>query len=219
MMTPRKHNSTMMRMLKRAARARREHGMALLFTLCILSMALITAMIFSSISSTSRKVAAAYVDSSSARILADGAVTRAMLALMQSDNASYACSNYKTCAPNGIPNDYSSDWIWKLEKTGVFSFNDGPLRFSKSVYYDRDDSRCPSWEYVYGKVYGDTTNERILGRYAYVAIGHVKESTFYPSHTFTKPKLPIKLSLPFGLDRPVVQLVNVYGDQAFFTVN
>ena len=54
---------------------------------------------------------------------------------------------------------------------------------------------------------------------AYVAIGYVKESTFYPSHTFTKPKLPIKLSLPFGLDRPVVQLVNVYGDQAFFTVN
>ena len=71
MMKPRKHNSTMMRMLRRAAHARREHGMALLFTLCILSMALITAMIFSSISSTSRKVAAAYVDSSSARILAD----------------------------------------------------------------------------------------------------------------------------------------------------
>ena len=88
-----------------------------------------------------------------------------------SDNASYACSNYKTCAPNGNANDYSSDWIWKLEKTGVFSFNDGPLRFSKTLYYDRDDSRCPSWEYVYGKVYGDTTNERILGRYAYVAIG------------------------------------------------
>ncbi len=171
MMTPRKHNSTMMQMLKRAARARREHGMALLFTLCILSMALITAMIFSSISSTSRKVAAAYVDSSAARILADGIVTRAMLALMQSDNASYACSNYKTSPPNGNANDYSSDWIWKLEKTGVFSFNDGPLRFSRTNYYDRDDTRCPSWEYVYGKVYGDTTNERILGRYAYVAIG------------------------------------------------
>ena len=170
-MIPRKPDM-MRRMLRRAARARREHGMALLFTLCILSMALITAMIFSSISSTSRKVASAYVDSSAARILADGVVMRAMLALMQSDNASYACSHYKTSPPNGNANDYSSDWIWKLEKSGVFSFNDGPIRFSKSVYYDRDDTRCPSWEYVYSKnVYGDTTNERITGRYAYVAIG------------------------------------------------
>ena len=37
MMKPRKHTDVMMRMLRRAARARREHGMALLFTLCILS--------------------------------------------------------------------------------------------------------------------------------------------------------------------------------------
>ena len=170
-MIPRKHNM-MGRMLRRAARARREHGMALLFTLCILSMALITAMIFSSMSSTSRKVASAYVDSSAARILADGVVMRAALALMQSDNASYACSNYKTCSPNGNANEYSSDWIWKIEKSGVFSFNDGPLRFDKTSYYNRDDGRCPSWEYVYCKNnYGDTTNERITGRYAYVAIG------------------------------------------------
>ena len=69
----------MKRMLKRAARARREHGIALLFTLCILSMALVTAMIFSSNASTGRKVASAYVDSSAARILADGVVNRAIL--------------------------------------------------------------------------------------------------------------------------------------------
>ena len=72
----------MVRMLKRGARARREHGIALLFTLCILSMALITAMIFSTNASTGRKVASAYVDSSAARILADGVVNRAILALM-----------------------------------------------------------------------------------------------------------------------------------------
>ena len=60
MMIPRKQNM-MRRMLKRAARARGEHGIALLFTLCILSMALITAMILSSESSTGRKVAAVHV--------------------------------------------------------------------------------------------------------------------------------------------------------------
>ena len=81
MMIPHKQNP-MTRMLKRAVRARREHGIALLFTLCILSMALITAMIFSANASTGRKVASAYVDSSAARILADGVVNRAILALM-----------------------------------------------------------------------------------------------------------------------------------------
>ncbi len=170
-----KHNKNLMaRMLKRSARARREHGIALLFTLCILSMALITAMIFSSNASTGRKVASAYVDTSAARILADGVVNRAILALMQSENASYVCSNYKTNPPNGNANDYASDWIWKMEKSGLFSFNDGPLRFNRTTYYDREDSRCPSWEYVYTKNgYGDpnTTTERIYGRFAYVAIG------------------------------------------------
>ena len=170
-----RHKQNMMiRMLKRAARARREHGIALLFTLCILSMALITAMIFSSNASTGRKVASAYVDTSAARILADGVVNRAILALMQSEHASYVCSNYKTNPPNGNAADYASDWIWKLEKTGLYSFNDGPIRFNRSSYYNVDDTRCPSWEYVYNKnVYGDpnATTERIFGRFAYVAIG------------------------------------------------
>ncbi len=171
-MIPHKHNP-MIRMLKRAVRARREHGIALLFTLCILSMALITAMIFSSNASTGRKVASAYVDSSAARILADGVVNRAILALMQSDNASYVCSNYKTftgTAPGANADEYASDWIWKLEKKDLFSFNDGPLRFNRTVYYNRDDSRCPSWEYVCSKGYG-SSEDRIFGRFAYVAIG------------------------------------------------
>ena len=64
-------------------------------------------------------------------------------------------------------------WVWKLEKPGLFEFNRGPLRFRGS-YYDRDDTRCPSWEYVFNKnTYGDSSKntERIYGRYAYVAIG------------------------------------------------
>ena len=169
------HKKTLMtRMLKRAARARREHGIALLFTLCILSMALITAMIFSSSASTARKVANAYVDTSAARILADGVVNRAVLALMQSENASYVCSHYNTSKPkNTNSSEYSSDWIWKLEKPGLFEFNNGPLRFRNAAYYDLADSRCPSWEYVTTKNgYGDSsTTERIFGRYAYIAIG------------------------------------------------
>ena len=175
-MTPRNHKDSlnpMMRMLKRAARAPREHGIALLFTLCILSMALITAMIFSSSASTGRKIAGAYVDSSAARILADGAVSRATLALMECRNASYVCSSYRT---NNLRNkdagEYASDWIWKLEKKGLYSFNKGPIRFTEgdASYYDFEDSRCPSWEYVSSRGYGEST-DHIIGRYAYVAIG------------------------------------------------
>ena len=141
-----------MQVLRRAVRNRRERGMALLFTLCILSMALITAMIFSSNATTDRKVATAYIDTSSARILADGTVSRAVLALLKS-KSSYACSNYLNDAPsNGTsgnkPDEFASDWIWKIEKPGVFSFNEGPLRYDNK-YYDRNDTRCPSWEYVY----------------------------------------------------------------------
>ena len=54
---------------------------------------------------------------------------------------------------------------------------------------------------------------------SYVAMGYVQEQVFYPIRTVTKPKLPVKLPLPVDVDRPVVQLVNAYGDQAFFTVD
>ena len=163
----------MTRMLKRAARTRREHGMALLFTLCILSMALVTAMIFSSNSTTNRKIASVYVDSSSARILADGAVSRAILALMQSDNASYVCSYYGSNGPDNS-SEAASDWIWKLERKGLYEFNNGPLRFKNAKYYDVSDIRCPSWEYIISRNnYGDASasTKHIYGRYAYVAIG------------------------------------------------
>ena len=54
---------------------------------------------------------------------------------------------------------------------------------------------------------------------AYAAIGYEKEQGFYPTRTVTKAKLPLKLPLPQGKAKPVVHLVNAYGDQAFFTVD
>ena len=53
---------------------------------------------------------------------------------------------------------------------------------------------------------------------SYAAIGYEKERGFYPARTVTKAKLPLRLPLPESIQRPVVQLVNAYGDQAFFTV-
>jgi len=54
---------------------------------------------------------------------------------------------------------------------------------------------------------------------AYAAIGYEKEQVFFPILTVTKPKLPLKLPLPPDAAKPVVQLANAYGDQAFFTVD
>jgi DNA modification methylase len=52
----------------------------------------------------------------------------------------------------------------------------------------------------------------------YAAIGHEKERVFHPARTTATTRLPLKLALPEGVDRPVVQLVNGFGDQVFFTV-
>ena len=54
---------------------------------------------------------------------------------------------------------------------------------------------------------------------AYAAIGYEQDKVFHPTRTFAKPRLPLKLPLPHGTERPVIQLVNAYGDQVFFTVN
>ena len=54
---------------------------------------------------------------------------------------------------------------------------------------------------------------------AYAAIGQEREQVFYPSRTVTKARLPLKLPLPEGKERPVIQLVNAFGDQIFFTVD
>lgn len=53
---------------------------------------------------------------------------------------------------------------------------------------------------------------------AYAAIGYEQDRVFHPARTVTKPRLPLKLPLPAGMERPVIQLVNAYGDQVFITV-
>ena len=54
---------------------------------------------------------------------------------------------------------------------------------------------------------------------AYAAIGYEQGAVFYPTRTVAKAKLPLKLPLPEGAKKPVVQLVNAFGDQSFFTVD
>jgi DNA modification methylase len=53
---------------------------------------------------------------------------------------------------------------------------------------------------------------------AYAAVGSEQSQVFHPAYTVPKAQLPLKLPLPKGEKRPIVQLVNAFGDQVFFTV-
>jgi hypothetical protein len=51
----------------------------------------------------------------------------------------------------------------------------------------------------------------------YAAVGAEQDGCFYPYATDCQPKLPLELPLD-GLTRPVIQICDIYGRQAFFTL-
>ncbi|MEA4940512.1 MAG: site-specific DNA-methyltransferase [Christensenella sp.] len=52
----------------------------------------------------------------------------------------------------------------------------------------------------------------------YAAVGAEQDGCFYPYATDCEPKLPLELPLD-GLTRPVIQICDIYGRQAFFTID
>ena len=92
---------------------------------------------------------------------------------------------------------------------------------SMTLHFPASRNKCDVAYAVEGRTV--TVTEAQLNRrpspLAYAAIGYAKEHVFHPTRTVTKPKLPLKLPLPEGAERPVVQVVNAYGEQAFFTVD
>ena len=90
-----------------------------------------------------------------------------------------------------------------------------------TLHYPASRWKCDVNFTVDGK--NAVVTEAVLNRrsapLSYAAIGHVQEQVFCPTRTVTNAKLPLKLPLPEGEHRPVIQLVNAYGDQVFFTVD
>ena len=90
-----------------------------------------------------------------------------------------------------------------------------------TLHYPANRNKCDVVYTVEGRTV--TVTEVQLNRrpspLAYAAIGYEKEKVFHPTRTVTKPKLPLRLPLPEGAERPVAQVVNAFGDQAFFTVD
>ena len=92
---------------------------------------------------------------------------------------------------------------------------------SMMLYYPAARCKCDVKAAVEGRsvIISRAELNRRAAPLAYAAVGYEKERVFYPTHTVTKAKLPLKLPLPEGVDRAVIQLANAFGDQAFFTVD
>ena len=89
-----------------------------------------------------------------------------------------------------------------------------------TLYYPANRTKCDTVHAVEGNAV--IVSEAVLNRrpapLAYAAIGYEKERVFHPTRTVVKAKRPLKLPRPRGVKKAVVQLVNVFGYQAFFTV-
>jgi hypothetical protein len=139
-----------------------EKGIALLFTLGILTVLLVLALGFATTSITQRRGAATNVQGTVARLLAESALERVVGTLQIYDESVFACSH---CDSNTHPsspteNRGTSDWIHRLETmdpgtapSGVFQWNNAYTAIN--------------WEYV---TVNDGINDIIIGRVAYVII-------------------------------------------------
>lgn len=164
---------------------RSERGMALLFALSILSIALIMAMIFSQSSVTERKVSSVSAESEVAKSIADSMAWRGLASLILSATpnktfSSWVCSRTQFSTypgdfnPSKATNDFEYDWVWKLETPGVYTFETGPFTFETydaGIIEEGNRSSFPSWEYVWNDSLS-TAPFPLIGRYAYVAMAN-----------------------------------------------
>lgn len=146
---------------------RNQRGVALIFTLGILGLLTVMALGFASTAMLNQKIASNSADVSSARMLAQIGVQRALtaVALYTADAANNAVgfsdifSREYNDGKEGNKN--TCDFIWKL----TTKINDLPL-YELPVDYDNESG--VTWQYVTDP--SDTTNNTLIGRYAYVVV-------------------------------------------------
>jgi Tfp pilus assembly protein PilX len=130
-----------------------EKGIALLFTLGMLTVLLVLAMGFATTSITQRKNAANNVYGTTARLLAESTLERIMGTLQNHDVSQFTYSHcdaytHPKISPSDPENWGTSDWLYKIETSET-----GPI----SSYGDMN------WEYI-------TVNGKVIGRVAYVIV-------------------------------------------------
>ena len=134
-----------------------EKGIALLFTLGMLTVLLVLALGFATTSITQRRSAATNTQGTVARLLAESTLERVMGSLQFYDNSRLPCSYSNAVTHPLAPTDNHEqhDWLYKLQTDETTS---APLTW-KNEYSDI------SWEYI---TVNDGVNNRIIGRVAYV---------------------------------------------------
>lgn len=146
---------------------RNQRGVALIFTLGILGLLTVMALGFASTAMLNQKIASNSAGASSARMLAQVGVQRALtaVALYTADAANKAVGFSdifsREYGSGKTGNQNTCDFIWKL----TTKINDIPLY---ELPVDYDNKSGVTWQYVTDP--SDTTNNTLIGRYAYVVV-------------------------------------------------
>ncbi len=137
-----------------------EKGIAILFALGILSVLVVTVMIFAQRAATDRKVAAALSMDSTAKMLAKSAISRATIHMQKQQSfysEFYSRPNKKDFVRDpGYDSRGDFDWLWKL---------DG-YDFPFAVSLGGSTKENVRWQYIKT---GKNADDPILGRIAYRA--------------------------------------------------
>jgi hypothetical protein len=120
-----------------------EKGIALLFTLGMLTVLLVLAIGFATTSITQRRSAASNVYGTTARLLAESTLERVMGSLQFYDQVRLPCSQSLTVDDH--------DWLYRLQTADTIQ---APLTW-------KDEYSDINWEYI-------TVDGKIIGRVAYV---------------------------------------------------
>ena len=150
--------------MKTGRKTRKEEGIAIILTLGILALISIMALFFVATSITNRKTARNYNELTSARMLAQSAVNRAIAAMKKnsgdlSKDFSYVNSQCSAYAQSDIE---SREDLVSLLPTVV----GGVSYFSEADYEDAIND-TPSWQYIPTDASSDT---QIIGRIAFITI-------------------------------------------------
>jgi Flp pilus assembly protein TadG len=155
-----------------------EKGIALLFTLGMLAVLLVIALAFATTSITERKAAANNAEVTSARLLAESAVQRAISGLRYSDaltpTAAYdKMFSHEPSATSSEPylkNKESFDTLWRLT---TVKDNVNYYTWLPSDYYPAT-ANAVHWQYIHDPTIippATVSDNRIIGRIAYFVTG------------------------------------------------
>ena len=139
-----------------------EKGIALLFTLGILTVLLVLALGFATTSITQRRNAATNVQGTIAKLLAESTLERIMGTLQNYDQSLFPCSHCDNITHPLAPaeNQGTTDWLYRLGTSDTGSTSGG-------VFTWNSDFTDINWEYV---TVDDAGTKKIIGRVAYVIV-------------------------------------------------